>query len=149
MKLFKSFIFIIILGFSLASQAQESETRNETTIDKQSYYQKRAKEDALYEQQFSAETKADEEAFWKEQKNYEKDLKKKDRKAYRAYMKEKKNAYYNHYEHCNHHCHHSDYYYHHASFYYYRYDQYPRRNRTINTRVQVSTPRVRLGIGLF
>lgn len=150
MKIFKTSVFIIVLSFSFVIQAQDSESSNETKIDKKSYYQKRALEDAKYEQQFSAETKAEEETFWKDQKNYESDLKRKDRKAYKAYMKGKKDAYAEHYEHCSHNCHHSDYYYHHATFYYYRYDgyyyeRYPRRS-TINTRVNVSTPNVRLGL---
>jgi hypothetical protein len=149
MKLFKTLIFIMVMGFSLVSLAQESETTNETTIDKKTYYEKRAKEDAEYEQQFSAKTKSEEKAFWNEQKNYENDLKQKDRKAYKAYMKGKKDAYASHYEHCNDYCHHSEYYYHHASFYYYRYDRYyyeryPRRG-SISTGVRINTPSVRIG----
>jgi hypothetical protein len=148
MKSIKTLALIATIGFSFLVSAQETKTENETKIDKESYYQKRALEDAKYEQQFNAESKTEEEAFWKDQKQYEKDLKKRDRKAYRAYMKEKKNAYASHYEHCDHHCHHSEYYYHHASFYYYRYDSYPRR-RSINTNVNIRTPRVRLGIGIL
>lgn len=150
MKLFKTSIFIIALGFSLVAQAQESEVSNETKIAKKSYYQKRAIEDAKYEQQFSAETNVEEETFWKEQKSYENDLKEKDKKAYRAYMKGKRDAYANHYEHCDNHCHHSECYYQHASFYYYRYDgyyyeRYPRRSSN-SANVFVSTPSVRLGL---
>lgn len=151
MKSIKTILFTLFISFTFIIQAQETvaETKKETAIDKNSYYQKRAAEDAEFEQQFKAESKTEEEAFWKDQKQYEKDLKKRDRKAYRAYMKEKKNAYASHYEHCDHHCHHSDYYYHHATFYYYRYERHPRRSGTINTNINVRTPRVRLGIGLF
>ena len=150
MKLFKTSIFIIALGFSLVAQAQKSEVSNETKVDKKSYYQKRAIEDAKYEQQFSAETNAEEETFWKEQKNYENDLKEKDKKAYRAYMKGKRDAYANHYEHCDNHCHHSECYYQYASFYYYRYDgyyyeRYPRRN-TVSVRTRINTLSVSLGL---
>ncbi|GGK35517.1 hypothetical protein GCM10007962_32420 [Yeosuana aromativorans] len=154
MKLFKTLTLIIALSYSFLTQAQKSELSSEashkTTIDKKTYYQKRAMEDAKYEQQFSAKTKAEEETFWKEQKNYENNLKKKDRKAYKAYMKGKEDAYASHYEHCNNQCHHSDYYYHQTSFYYYGYDRYyyeryPQRN-TISTSVQVRTPSVRLGL---
>ena len=149
MELSKLLVFVVAMGFSLATYAQEAQVENETTIDKKTYYQKRAMEDAQYEQKFNAESKDEEEAFWKEQKQYEKDLKKRDRKAYKAYMREKNDAYASNYEHCVHHCHHSDYYYHHASFYYYRYERHPRRSNTIKTNIRVSTPKVRLGIGIF
>ena len=154
MKSFKKLILVIFIGTSFTFYSQETKVTNETTADKKSYYQKRALEDAKYEQQFTAEVKADEEAFWQDQKTYEDNLKRKDRKAYGAYMKSKKDAYANHYYHCNSHCHHSDYYYHHASFYYhgyydYYYERYPRRRNTINTDVRVNTPSVRVGLGLF
>ena len=150
MKLIKTLGFILIIGTSFLTNAQESDISDQKIIDKESYYQKRALEDAQYEQQFEAETKAEEEAFWKEQKEYENKLKQEDRKAHKAYMQGKKDAYASHYDHCNHHCHHSDNYYHHASFYYYRYDGYyydrsPRRN-TISTRAQIRTPSVSLGL---
>lgn len=150
MKFYKSLIFIVTIGLSFTLNAQETEHADNSKIDKKSYYQKRAIEDAKFEQQFSAETKAEEEAFWEEQKAYEKNLKREDRKAYRAYMKGKKDAYASHYGHCNHHCHHSDFYYHHASFYYYgyngyRYKRYSRRS-TINAGVRVNTPSVSLGL---
>ena len=150
MKILKSIAFIAALSFSLAAQAQETEVSNDASIDQKSYYQKRALEDAKYEQQFKAETKADEEVFWKDQKNYEENLKREDRKAYRAYMKGKKDAYASHYDHCGNHCHHSDNYYHHASFYYYGYhghynERYPRRS-SVGTSVRIRTPSVRVGL---
>ena len=153
MKIFKTVTFILAIGFSFIIQAQEAETDNKAPVDKKSYYEKRAAEDAKYEQQFVSKNKEDEETFWDDQKAYEKDLKKKDRKAYRAYMQGKKDAYAEHYDHCNHHCHHSEYYYHHASFYYYRYDgyyydRYPKRGTSVRTNVRLSTPRVRVGLGL-
>ena len=153
MKLLKTATLVLILSLSFVLQAQEPEASNDTKIDKKSYYQKRAAEDAKYEQQFKAETKAEEEAFWEEQKEYERDLKRKDRIAYKAYMQGKKDAYAEHYEHCDAHCHHGYHYYHHASFYYYRYDdyyynRYSGRGTSVNTRVRLNTPRVRVGLGL-
>ena len=147
MKNYKSLVFIIAIGVSLTLQAQESKNTEKSTIDKKSYYQKRAMEDAKFEQQFNAESKAEEEAFWNDQKAYEKKLKAEDKKAYKAYMRGKKDAYANHYGHCTNHCHHSDYYYHHAPFYYYGYynERYPRRN-TVRTNVRVNTPRISLGL---
>ncbi len=151
MKLFKTLVLVIVLGFPFITHAQESEVSSKTKIDKKSYYQNRAIQDAKYEQQFNAKTKAEEESFWDEQKDYENDLRQQDRKAYKAYMKEKKNAYANHYEHCNHQCHHSEFYYHHASFYYYRYEdyyyeRYPQRNSGIQTSIRVSSPNVSLSL---
>ncbi|MEW4924941.1 hypothetical protein [Algibacter sp. 2305UL17-15] len=153
MKLFKTLVFVLAIGFSCPIYAQETETGSENTMDKKSYYEKRAAEDAKFEQQFKAENETEEEAFWKEQKAYEKELKRKDRKAHRAYMKGKRDAYAEHYEHCDSHCHHGHHYYNHASFYYYRYDgyyynRYPNRRSTVNTNARVSTPRVRVGLGL-
>lgn len=154
MTLFKTLVFAIIIGSSFATYSQEAEVSQDERIDKRSYYQKRALEDAKYEQQFTADSKADDEIFWEDQKTYEKNLKRNDKKAYRAYMKGKKDAYASHYEHCDNHCHHSDHYYHHASFYYYGYSNNYYNNRynnrsTVNTRVRVSTPSVRAGLGLF
>lgn len=151
MKLIKTLGFILVIGTSIITNAQDSKDSDQKIIDKESYYQKRASEDAQFEQQFKAETKTEEEAFWKEQKDYERNLKQEDRKAHRAYMKGKKDAYASHYEHCDNHCHHSENYYHHATFYYYRYDgyyydRYPRNRSTISTNVRVSTPRVSLGL---
>jgi len=153
MKILKTTALVLTLSFSFVLQAQESVESNKTKVDKKSYYQQRAKEDAKYEQQFTAENKDEEEAFWEEQKAYESELKRKDRSAYRAYMQGKKDAYAEHYEHCDTHCHHGYHYYHHASFYYYRYDnyyynRYPNRGTSVNTRVRLNTPRVRVGLGL-
>ena len=151
MRTIKNLTFILFLGFSIATTAQETDKAEEKVFDKESYYKTRALEDAKYEQQFKAETKAEEETFWDDQKAYEEDLKRKDKRAYKAYMRGKKDAYKSHYAHCDNHCHHSDHYYHHASFYYYRYDgyyydRYPSRRNSINVRTRVSTPRVSLGL---
>lgn len=150
MKSIKAIVLYLILISSSIGNSQEAKTTTEAKIENKSYYEQRALQDARYEQEFNAETKAEEHVFWEDQKTYEKDLKQRDRKAYRAYMKGKKNAYASHYEHCDAHCHHSPYYYHHASFYYYGYNdyyyqRYPQRS-TINTRVNVQTPRVNLGL---
>lgn len=140
------------MSVSYFGYTQEKNIPDENnTIDKKTYYQKRAAEDAKYEQEFVAENKEEEDTFWDEQKEYEEDLKKRDRKAYRAYMQGKKDAYAEHYDHCNNHCHHSHGYYQHASFYYYGYnnyyyERYPKQRSTISTGVRVNAPSVRLGI---
>jgi hypothetical protein len=142
-------ISFIVLLFMVLGYSQESDLSSENKIDKKSYYEKRGQEDAKFEQQFVDDSEAESEDFWEEQKDYEEGLKKRDRKAYRAYQKGKRDAYREHYEHCNSHCHHSDHYYRHATFYYYgyhdyRYYRYPRRS--MSTSVRVGTPSVRLGI---
>ncbi|MCK0156948.1 hypothetical protein MWU65_07135 [Cellulophaga sp. F20128] len=132
---------LIFLSFTVTGQEKEA---NEE--EKLSYYEQRAKEDAEFEQSKMAEVES-EEVFWEDQKSYEKKLKKRDRKAYKAYMKGKRDAYAEHAEHCNSHCHHSEYYHHHTTFYY-SYTQYRARPRNsgVHTRVGVSLPSVRIGL---
>lgn len=156
MKPFKLIVLLIALGGSSITHAQKAEAEmsneakvsNQVKADNMSYYHQRGIEDAKHEQQFKAETEDEEIAFWENQKKYEKQLKAKDRKAYRAYMRGKRDAYANHYEHCDAHCHHSDHFYHNATFYYYgynRYESYPHSNG-ITTRVGISTPNVSLDL---
>ncbi|WP_411767660.1 hypothetical protein [Winogradskyella sp. A3E31] len=152
MKTYKIIILAITLaiGYNVPLIAQESTSESEQTIDKKTYYEQRAKEDAKFEQQFKAESKDEEEQFWEDQKDYEKELKRRDRAAYRAYMQGKRDAYAEHYNHCNSHCHHNEYYYYHASYYHhgyrtYYYERYPRRSTTISTGVRINTPRVKIG----
>lgn len=115
--------------------------------DRMSYYERRAGEDAAFEQSLQSDGEEGQEDFWKARKAYEKALKKRDKSAYRAYMQGKRDAYASHFEHCGHRCHHSRYYYYHAGNYYhgYRvsYHRYPRRSGN-TVKVRVATPRVRL-----
>lgn len=135
---------MLALVVSASVSAQES---NEKEQDQLSYYEQRAKEDAIYEQSLATNNEDDEKDFWKDQKQYEKDLRKRDKEAYKAYMKGKRDAYAEHEEHCDDHCHHSRQYYSHAHFYYTYYDyQYPRRTY-VGTGLRVSSPRV--GISIF
>ena len=139
-----NFLIALVVLFSLTTVvAQEEKVEKK---DKLSYYEDRGAQDASYEQSLEVE-KEEEADFWKGQEQYEKDLKKRDRKAYRAYMKGKSDAYAEHAAHCDSHCHHSDYYHHHTTYYYsYQRNYYPRRRSTINTGVRVSAPSVRVGI---
>jgi hypothetical protein len=150
MKTLKISALIVVLSISNAINAQNTESSNEVNSDINSYYEKRAAEDAKFELEFIAKTKSEEETFWKEQKAYEKKLKRKNKKAYKAYIRNKKNTYAAHYEYCNQHCHHSDNFYYHASFYHYHYRDYyyerQPRHVTTTTRVFVRTPNIRLGI---
>jgi len=153
MKTIQSLFLVFALSIFSTIQAQSTNVNAKTQVElKQSYtyYQQRAIEDARYEQEFKASSSKEERAFWKEQKAYEKNLKSKDRRAYKVYIEAKNDAYANHYHNCNGSCYHSDYYYQHAGYYYYEYRQ-PRYSNTstratINTNIGVSTPRVRLGL---
>ncbi|MFV5686135.1 hypothetical protein ACM55I_11880 [Flavobacterium sp. GB2R13] len=154
MKTIKTLFAILFLGTIATVQAQETRVESESSInsnpDKITYYQQRGSQDANYELTFKAKTKAEEKAFWKEQKAYEKDLRKKNRKAYQAYIASKQDVYTTHYSHCDAHCHHSDSFYGHAGFYYYEYDQrnYQRTpsNTSVNTQIGVRAPSIRLGL---
>ena len=141
-KIGLSVITFLLFGV-LNAQEKKEEVSKET---KTSYYKKRAKEDAKFEQKYKATSKKDEKKFWKEQKEYEKDLKKKDKLAYEAYMQGKRDAYAEHKTNCNHHCDHGHYYHSHASFYYhYEYRSKPRYRRN-RTTVRLGVPSVRIGL---
>jgi hypothetical protein len=152
MKTIQTLFLVFAFGLLTNIQAQATKVNYKSQLavrQNTSYYQQRAREDAQYEQQFRAGSKKEERAFWKEQKEYEKNLKSQDRRSYRVYIEAKNDAYAAHYHNCNATCHHSDYYYHNAGYYYYEYRQ-PRYNKatraTINTNIGVSTPSVRLGL---
>lgn len=154
MKTIKTVLVLLFLGTIASVRAQEARVEGETNSyahsDKITYYQKRGAEDANYELTFKAKTKAEEKAFWKEQKAYEKELKERNKRAYHAYVAGKQDVYTAHYDHCDSHCHHSDSFYGYAGFYYYEYDQgnYQRRpnHTSVNTQIGVRTPSVRLGL---
>ena len=146
MKTIKSFFTIII--FISATFIFSQEAKKTSKEDLKSYYQKRASEDAKFEQNFKATSKSEERKFWKEQKDYEEDLKEKDSIAHEAYMNGKRDAYAAHSENCNNHCDYSRYYHSHVVLYYqasYRQERRPYR-RSTETKVQIRMPRVSLGI---
>ncbi len=146
MKTMKT-IFTVLLFLS-ASFMNGQESKTITKEDKKKYYQKRAKEDAEFEQQFKVKSKSEEKKFWKEQKNYEKELKRKDKVAYEAYMEGKRDAYAEHRTHCDSHCHHGYYYEYHARFYFSGHYEYESRRyrRSSGTSIRIGTPSVRLRI---
>ena len=140
-------ILFFILFWSPGLFAQNTE--EPSPENKSSYYENRAREDAAFEQRFKAESAEEENEFWEEQQAYEKNLKKRDRKAYRAYMRGKRAAYREHIQYCNAHCHHSAFYYEHASFYYHGYYGYGRRypaSHGVRARVRLGTPAIRIGL---
>jgi hypothetical protein len=154
MKKVKTLFAIVFFGVVANVNGQEARVKSETRINTNqeniSYYEQRGAEDAKYELQFKAKSKSDEQAFWHEQKQYEKELKKDNKRAYRAYVQSKEEAYAEHYHHCDDRCYHSDSFYQHAEFYYNEYDRrnYERSPSTIsvNTQGGVRTPSVRLGV---
>ena len=139
-------LFTLLLATTVTVKAQENDQTD--TMDKMSYYEQRAKQDAEFEQSLDVANEEDEKDIWKDQKKYEKDLRKRDKEAYRAYMKGKRDAYAEHADHCGQHCHHSAHYYHHAHFYYsYSNYHHPRRNVAIRSGVQIASPRI--GVSIF
>jgi hypothetical protein len=111
-----------------------------------SYYEQRGAEDANYEVQFKSGSKRGEESFWQEQKQYEINLKEDNRRAYRAYMQGKKDAYAEHHYRCDGHYYRSDSVYQYAEFYYYQYDRRNYERSSANTQIGVRAPSVRLRI---
>jgi hypothetical protein len=153
MKTFKAALILIIFSFLPHVNAQKARIINDTEVETKhgvSYYQQRGLEDALDEQQFEVKSKTEERAFWEEQKQYEKDLKQENRRGYKVYIQGKKEGYAAHHDYCDSHCHHSEYWYQHAGYYYYEYRGARYENRssgtTVNTKIGVSTPQVRLGL---
>ncbi|MCH3881043.1 MULTISPECIES: hypothetical protein [Tenacibaculum] len=145
MRTFKINLLIITLCFFGTSYSQEKEVEKNNE-SKLSYYEKRGKEDAEFEQKFTTETRSEEKKFWKDQKKYEKELKKKDTETYNAYMQGKKDAYREHQNHCDNHCNHGYYYHNHATFYYHsEYRRQPRRS-SVGTSVRIKSPKVRIGL---
>lgn len=154
MKAIKTIILITLFGIIGTANAQEARVKSEARIDTNQnsigYYERRGAEDARFELEFKTKSKADEKAFWKEQKEYEKNLKKQNKKAYRVYIASKQDAYTEHHHHCDAYCYHSDSFYQHAGYYYYGYDQHnyqaSPRSASVNTQIRVNTPSVRLGV---
>lgn len=146
MKRLQFLSLAVLLFTATGTIAQELES---TEQEKISYYEQRAKEDAQFEQSQEL-AEQEEEEFWESQKEYESRLKKRNKRAYRAYMKGKKDAYAEHQVHCDTHCHHSEHYHAHASFYYYNNDSYRyrsyNRGTTIRTGIGVRAPSVRIGL---
>ena len=153
MKTIQALFLLSALSLYSNIEAQATKVNATSQVEikqNSSYYQQRAREDAQHEQEFKAKSKKEERAFWKEQKEYEKNLKSENRRAYKVYIEAKNDAYATHYHSCNGDCYHSDYYYQNAGYYYYGYRE-PRYHNTssrttINTNVGVSTPRVKLGL---
>jgi hypothetical protein len=155
MKTRKTILTILFIGVLGSLNAQEAKVKSETEVktdqEKLSYYEHRGAGDANYELVFKAKSKSGEESFWQEQENYERELKEDNRRAYRAYMQGKKDAYAEHHHDCDGHHYHSDSFYQHAGFYYYEYDRRnyerrPSRSSSVNTQIGVSAPSVRLGL---
>jgi hypothetical protein len=121
MKTFKAALILLIFSFAPHMKAQQSRASDQAELETKnnmSYYQRRGLEDAQHEQELEVKSKAEEHTFWEEQKKYEKELKKNDRRAHRAYLQGKKRVMQ---PQCDSHCHHSEYWYQHAGYYYYEY----------------------------
>lgn len=146
MKATKLILAVTLLFASTISYGQNQE--KDSIIGKEDYYKERAKEDAKFEQEFNSKSKSEDKSFWKDQRAYEKELKKKDEIAHEAYMQGKKDAYAEHNNHCDAHCNHGAYYKVHVRYYYHHNQSYERRShrRSNAARITVKTPSIRLGM---
>lgn len=131
----------LLLSFPLALLFQISNAQ-EVAPSPDTYYETRAREDAAYEMALQEDAE-DEEDFWASQEAYEKALKKRDKKAYRAYMRGKREAYREHASRCGSHCHHGHHFEYRATYYYSDYYRRPARSGGIG--VRVASPRIRIG----
>ncbi|MBO0323790.1 hypothetical protein J0X14_15880 [Muricauda sp. CAU 1633] len=98
-------LFLLIFTFSNSILAQNHD--GNPNAKKMSFYSQLAQKDAAYEQSLVLHSEKDELDFWKDQKRYEQDLKKSDEAAYRTYMKEKIEAYHQHFASCSISCYHT------------------------------------------
>ncbi len=85
--------------------------------DNFSFFKEQARKDAKHEQLLSLSHIEDEMDYWKDQRNFEKSLKKISYNGYQAYVNAKWAAYSEHEEHCTDECSHGAYYLAQASFY--------------------------------
>jgi|TARA_B110000285_G_C15133505_1_gene625259 hypothetical protein len=147
MKTTRLLLTAILCGAINFSYAQGYE--KDTLLGKENYYTKRAKEDAKFEQGLNSKSKSEDKKFWKEQKQYERELKKRDEIAHSAYMKGKKDAYAVHSAHCNNHCNHGYYYQYHANYYYHSNYRYERRYHRSPKRTSITLRTPRIGLSVF
>ncbi|MEX0273268.1 MAG: hypothetical protein AB3N16_02710 [Flavobacteriaceae bacterium] len=115
MKTIQRFGFLVI-AFMLcapALQAQELMGADKTLR----FFMEKALEDALHEQQLQLPFEEDELDFWKDQRNFERALKKQSYTAYHVYVNSKWEAYSKHSASHSIDCNHSTQYYKQAAFY--------------------------------
>ncbi len=137
---FRYFSLILFMAFICFQPASAQE---DTDASRKAYYEERAREDAAYEMSLR-ENAEDEADFWESQEAYEKALKKRDKAAYRAYMKGKRDAYREHAAHCDSHCHHGPHFQYRATYYYSDYHHRPYRSGGVG--VRIGSPRIRIGL---
>jgi len=81
------------------------------------FFEQRALADATYEQKASWHSEEDELDYWKDQRNFERELKQKDFLGYQIYISNKREAYAAHQAVCGRQSQHGDYYLLQAAFY--------------------------------
>ncbi len=114
MKLIWQAVVLIMILLPLNINSQLVDTKKEVIA----FYTAMAEKDALFEQSIRLDSAEDEADFWKDQKEFEQDLKQHNYTAYKSYLKGKKEAYHFHEQHCKTKENHGEYYYLQASFYY-------------------------------
>ncbi len=107
-------IFNIVPVFMLVPFLGLAQAHNVKNMD---FYLELGFKDAIYEQTMGSISHEDEVDFWKDQKSFELQLKRKDPVAHQNYLNGKHIAYGQHKKHCNESCGHSDLYLRQASFY--------------------------------
>jgi hypothetical protein len=106
-------LFTAVLCFPAAIFSQDASGNN----DELGFFEERARKDAKIEQSLQLSLTEDEIDYWKDQRNFEKGLKKLSYKGYQAYIKVKWIAYSEHEVLCNTECGHGEFYQAQASFY--------------------------------
>jgi hypothetical protein len=110
-------IAVIIFAVVFYCQGAMYSQGKETTKKNFTFFMEKALEDAIYEQNIQLKLAEDEIDFWKDQRNYERALKKKSYTAYQVYVNTKLEAYDNHRLECKSPHQHSDHYFLQAAFY--------------------------------
>lgn len=106
-------MFLALLCCPLSSFAQSIPGQNNNMI----FFVERGKKDALIEQTLQLPQLEDEVDYWKDQRIFEKALKKMSYQGYQAYLNAKLVVYNDHAQRCDAQCVHGQYYYLQASFY--------------------------------
>jgi len=106
-------MFLALLCCPLSTFAQGFPSQDNNQI----YFVERGRKDAIIEQTLQLPQLEDEVDYWKDQRIFEKALKKKSYQGYQAYVNAKLAVYNDHAQRCDALCTHGQYYYHQATFY--------------------------------
>ena len=100
-----AFYFCLMAG--ICSWAQSASVGN----DPDEFYSVQAKSDGIYEQKLVFQSESDEWDYWKDQRNYERQLYLKNKISHAAYIRAKREVYATHKALCREQCEHGNYYF--------------------------------------